>query len=148
MNTKDLSLKFGMAGLTGTIPVLFWIMFTINLIFAISYFPNIPEWQWENLLRTNGFTLLLTTTVFFFSAIIGTYAKFYFKERGQRSKFMLLCLAFTFSVQFFLISEHLVLLLIGWLLMGWVMSKLIGFHMDWSEAREAKILSEKVFFIR
>ena len=129
------------------VPVLFWLMFTGNLVFALSYFPTIPEWQWGDLLRTNGFTLLLNTTVCFFSAIIATYAKFYFKEKGQRSKFMLLCLAFTFAVQFFIISEHLLLLLLGWLLMGLVMSRLIGFHTAWGEAKEAKKLSRNYFLV-
>lgn len=139
--------KSGNTDVTGLVPVLFWILFLANTVFAIVNYPNIPEWRWGDLFRTNGFTLLLYTTVSFFSAIISTYAKFYFKERGQRSKFMVLCLAFTFAVQFFIISEHLLLLLLGWLLMGLVMSRLIGFQSDWGEAKEAKKLSRNYFLV-
>ncbi|KAA2218368.1 proton-conducting transporter transmembrane domain-containing protein [Maribacter flavus] len=137
----------GKADVTGMVPFLFWILFLANVVFALVNFPNIPEWRWGDLFRTNGFTLLLFTTVSFFSAIISTYAKSYFKERGQRSKFMVLCLAFTFAVLFFIISEHLLLLLLGWLLMGLVMSRLIGFHADWGEAKEAKKLSRNYFLV-
>lgn len=137
----------GKADVTGMVPFLFWILFLANVVFTLVNFPNIPEWRWGDLFRTNGFTLLLFTTVSFFSAIISTYAKFYFKERGQRSKFMVLCLAFTFAVLFFIISEHLLLLLLGWLLMGLVMSRLIGFHADWGEAKEAKKLSRNYFLL-
>ncbi len=139
------SKKSKKADLTGIIPVFFWAMFIANLIFILVYFPDIPEWQWGEIIRTNGFTALLMTTVTFFSAIITTYANFYFKERGQKNLFMALSVAFTLVVQIFLIAEHLLLLVVGWLLMGWVMSKLIGLNTNWNDARGAKKLSRNYF---
>ncbi|GGD70193.1 NADH dehydrogenase [Maribacter cobaltidurans] len=120
-------------------------MFATNLVFILSVYPNIPDWHWGDLLRLNGLSTLLVTTVSFFSAIISTYAVSYFKERGQRSDFMLLCLAFTLSVQLFIVSEHILLLILGWLLMGLTMSRLIGFHTAWGEANESRKLSAKYF---
>ncbi|RRQ49238.1 pesticidal protein Cry28Aa [Maribacter algicola] len=145
--TKISNEHTGKTWLTDIFPVLFWAIFFANLLFTLVHFPNIPEWQWEELFRTNGFTFLLIITVSFFSAIIATYAKFYFKEQGQRSNFMLLCLAFTLSVQFFIVSKHILLLLLGWSLMGLVMSRLIGFHSQWSEAKEAKRVARNYFLI-
>lgn len=132
--------------LTGVTPVLFWLLFTVNLVYIIYYFPNIPEWQWGDLLRINGFTILLATTVSFLSAIISTYAYTYFKERSHRSRFMLLCLGFTVSVLLFILSNHLLLLVLGWLLMGLTMSSLIGMNSNWGEAREAQKFSGEYFF--
>ncbi|MBO0343285.1 proton-conducting transporter membrane subunit [Flagellimonas profundi] len=133
--------------ITGTIPVLFWTIFLTNLIFTVSYSPNIPDWRWNNLFRINGFSALLWTTVTFFSAIIGSYANSYFKDKDQKSKFMLLSFGFTLGVMLFVISEHLVLLLLSWLLMGTIMSALIGLDSKWGDAREAKRFTRQYFII-
>ncbi|MEC7771571.1 MAG: proton-conducting transporter membrane subunit [Bacteroidota bacterium] len=133
--------------ITGTIPVLFWTIFLTNLIFTVSYYPNIPDWRWDNLFRINGFTALLWTTVTFFSAIIGSYANSYFKDKDQKSKFMFLSIGFTLGVMLFVISEHLVLLLLSWLLMGTIMSALIGLDSKWGDAREAKRFTRQYFII-
>lgn len=130
---------------TGLIPVLFWLFFIGQLILAGLYYPDLPEWRWGNLFRTNGFTLLLSTVVTFFCAIISTYANSYFKNVGQKSKFMLLCLGFTASVILFLISNHLVPLLLCWFLMGIIMSSLIGLDNRWREAQEARRLAQQYF---
>ncbi|MBO0329094.1 proton-conducting transporter transmembrane domain-containing protein [[Muricauda] lutisoli] len=133
--------------ITGIIPVLFWTIFLTNLIFTVLYYPNIPDWRWDNLFRINGFSALLWTTVTFFSAIIGSYANSYFKDKDQKSKFMLLSLGFTLGVMLFVISEHLVLLLLSWLLMGTIMSALIGLDSKWGDAREAKRFTRQYFII-
>lgn len=132
---------------TGSIPVLFWLAFIGHLIFTIVYYPNLPEWEWGGMFRTNGFTVLLSTVVTFFSAIIGTYANSYFKDSGQRSKFMLCCLGFVAVVMVFLVSDHLVPFLLGWFLMGSIMSRLIGLDTGWGEAREAKDLAWQYFVV-
>jgi len=129
----------------GLIPVLFWLFFIGHLIFTIVYYPDIPEWKWGDIFRTNGFTVLLSTTVTFFSAIISTYANSYFKHSGQRLSFMLFCLGFTAAVILFLVSDHIILLLLSWFLMGAIMSRLIGLDNNWGEAFEAKRLAGQYF---
>ncbi|MDF0707846.1 proton-conducting transporter membrane subunit [Flagellimonas okinawensis] len=130
---------------TGLTPVLFWLVFISQLVFGAAYFPEIPEWKFWGLFRVNGFTLLISTVVTFFCAIISTYANSYFKRERQRSKFMLLCIAFTSAVLLFLISDHLVPLLLGWFMMGFVMASLIGLDTSWGEAREARLLAQQYF---
>ena len=149
MTTLTNTIKFSSkkTDITGKIPVLFWSIFLVNLIFSISFYPNIPDWRWENLFRLNGFTSILWTTVTFFSAIISSYANSYFKDSKQKSSFMALCLGFTFAVMLFVISEHIVLLLLSWLLMGTLMSRLIGMDSTWGDAREAKRFTRQYFII-
>lgn len=149
MTTLTNTIKFSSkkTDITGKIPVLFWSIFLVNLIFTISFYPNIPDWRWENLFRLNGFTSILWTTVTFFSAIISSYANSYFKDSKQKSSFMALCLGFTFAVMLFVISEHIVLLLLSWLLMGTLMSRLIGMDSNWGDAREAKRFTRQYFII-
>ena len=58
---------------------------------------------------------------------------------------MILCLAFTFSVMLLVMSNHIVLLLFSWLIMGIFMSQLIGIDKTWGEAKEALKFTQKYF---
>jgi NAD(P)H-quinone oxidoreductase subunit 5 len=104
-----------------------------------------PDWSWKSILRINGFTILIWTTVTFFSAIISSYAGNYLKGFRYHSRFMVLCLGFTLSVMLLVMSNHIVLLLFNWLMMGIFMSQLIGIDKTWGEAREASRFAQKYF---
>ena len=122
-----------------------WLLFSGNLIYLILHFFQMPEWSYGDLLKINGFTILIWTTVTFFSAIVSTYASTYLKGFTYHSKFMILCLAFTFSVMLLVMSNHIVLLLFSWLIMGIFMSQLIGIDKTWGEAKEALKFTQKYF---
>jgi NAD(P)H-quinone oxidoreductase subunit 5 len=124
---------------------LLWLFFIGNLLYLIFNFFNIPEWSWKSILRINGFTILIWTTVTFFSAIISSNAGNYLKGFRYHSRFMLLCLGFTLSVMLLVMSNHIVLLLFNWLIMGIFMSQLIGIDKTWGEAREASKFAQKYF---
>ncbi len=125
--------------------VVLWSLFVANVVCLIYFFPNVPEWRYDNILRINGFTLLIWTTVTFFGALVSTYASNYLKGFRFHLKFMLLCLGFTLSVMLFVISDHVIPLLFSWLIMGVFMSRLIGVDTQWGEAREASKFSQKYF---
>ncbi len=124
---------------------LLWSLFIGNLVYLTYYFPDIPEWGLGTILRINGFTVLIWTTVTFFGALVSSYAGNYLKGARYRSRFMALCLGFTLSVMSFVISDHVALLLLSWLLMGVLMSRLIGIDSDWGEAREASKFTLRYF---
>ncbi len=128
-----------------TICSLLWLLLVANIAGLLYYFPNIPEWRYENIFRVNGFTILIWTTVTFFSALISTYAGNYLKGFRYHSKFMILCLFFTLAVMLFVASEHILPLLVSWLVMGFIMSRLIGVDAKWGEAREASKFTLKYF---
>lgn len=127
------------------ITILLWSFLVFNLGMIISYFPNIPEWNYNAIFRFNGFTVLIWTTVTFFGAVVSTYASNYLKGFRYHTRFMVLGLLFTISVMLFVASEHIVLLLVAWLLMGFIMSRLIGINTKWGEAREAAKFTLKYF---
>ncbi|WP_299012369.1 proton-conducting transporter membrane subunit [uncultured Polaribacter sp.] len=129
------------------VSVFLWLLFAGNLTYLILNFSKIPEWTYGNLLKINGFTILIWTTVTFFSAIVSTYASSYLKGFKYHSKFMLLCLLFTLSVMFLVVSNNILLLISSWLIMGVFMSQLIGIDKDWGEAREASKFTQKYFLI-
>jgi NAD(P)H-quinone oxidoreductase subunit 5 len=130
-----------------TLTSLLWILFVSNLVFLILNFSNMPEWYLGNTLRINGFTILIWTTVSFFSAILSSYASNYLKGFRFRSRFIVLCLGFTLTVMILVMSNHIVLIIGSWLVMGIFMSKLIGIDKTWGEAREASKYTQKHFLI-
>jgi hypothetical protein len=54
---------------------LLWLLFIGNLTYLIYNFPTIPEIYFGDVLRINGFTVLIWTLVTFFSAIISSTEK-------------------------------------------------------------------------
>lgn len=122
-----------------------WSLFVANVVCLVYFFPNVPEWSYQNVIRLNGFTLLIWTTVTFFGALVSTYATNYLKGFRYHSKFMLLCFGFTLSVMLFVASNHVALLLSSWLVMGVFMAHLIGVDTQWGEAQEASKFSQKYF---
>lgn len=128
-----------------TITSFLWLLFIANLIFLITNFKNMPEWNLGNLIKINSFSILIWTTVTFFSAIVSSYSSKYLTGFKYHSRFMLLSFAFTCSVMLLVISNHIFILIFSWLLMGFFMAQLIGIDKNWGEAREASKFAEKYF---
>lgn len=129
------------------VTILLWVLFLGSAAFLILNFFNMPEWSWENILKINGFTILIWTTVTFFSAIVSSYAGNYLTGFRFHSRFMMLCLGFTLSVMLLVMSNNIVLLIFSWLVMGVFMSQLIGIDKKWGEAQEASKFTQKYFLI-
>ena len=129
------------------ISAILWVSFAINISLLTYFYPNIPDYEVGNLLKINGFTVLIWTVVTFFSALISTYSTSYLKGFKYQTKFMLLCLGFTFSVMLFVMANNVLLLLVSWFLMGFLMSRLIGVDTDWGEARAASKFTLRYFML-
>ena len=129
------------------IEYLFWLLFILNSAYLILNFTNIPEWRFANILKINGFTILIWTLVTFFSALISSYSKNYLNGFKYHSKFSILSLGFTIAIMVFVMSNHVLLLIVMWLLMGIFMSKLIGVDATWGEAKDASKFALKYFVI-
>lgn len=126
---------------------LLWFLFLGNAVFLILNFFHMPQWNWKSIFRINGFTILIWTTVTFFSAIVSSYAGNYLKGFKFHSQFMMLCLGFTLSVMLLVMSNNIMLLIFSWFIMGVFMSQLIGIDKTWGEAREAFRFTQKYFLI-
>ncbi|WP_034060678.1 proton-conducting transporter transmembrane domain-containing protein [Lacinutrix jangbogonensis] len=114
-----------------------WLMFLGSAVLLVFYFSNFPSWSVGGLFQINGFSIVIWTVVTFFSAIVQMYATDYMKGFKRKQSFLLYCLAFSFSVMLFVISNNVILMVFFWLLMGLIMSKLIGIDSDWNEAQHA-----------
>ncbi len=125
----------------------FWLLFLGNLGLLLYYYPNIPNWSYHDFIRINGFTLVIWTTVTFFSAIVSTYALDYLDGFKYQNYFTRLCIGFTLSVMLLIASNHIAPLLLSWFAMGFFMSRLIGVNNSWHEAKEAAKYSQKYFLL-
>ncbi|WP_439152535.1 proton-conducting transporter transmembrane domain-containing protein [Winogradskyella sp.] len=143
-NSNQYQSTFGFAKVASTI---LWLLFFANLAFIVFNSTEALKFEYRNVIRTNGFTFLIWTVVTFFSAIISTYATNYVKGFRYYNRFLLLCVAFTVSVMLLVVSNHIVLLLGSWLLMGFFMARLIGVDKDWTEAKAAANYAQRFFFI-
>ncbi len=123
-----------------------WLLFTGNLVYMMYFFPNMKEWYQGTFFRINGFTILIWTTVTFFGALVGSYAGNYLNGFRYHTRFILRSLGFTLSVMSFVMSDHVILFLLSWLLMGFFMSRLIGIDSSWGDAREASRFTQRYFF--
>lgn len=128
-------------------PIVLWLVFLMSFGFLVYYQLEKPTWEFKDVFRVNGFTLLIWTTVLFFNAILSTYSKNYLRGSKFHLRFTLLTQAFAISVMIFVMSNHIAALIISWFGMSYFMSRLIGVNLDWGEAREATKYTQKFFFL-
>ena len=114
-----------------------WLLFIGSAGLMVYYFSDFPSWNIGDLFQINGFSIVIWTVVAFFSAIVQMYATNYMKGFKKKQSFLLYCLAFSFSVMGFVISNNVFLMVFFWLLMGLIMAQLIGIDSEWKEAQHA-----------
>ena len=114
-----------------------WLLFLGSSALMVYFFSDFPTWNIGDLFQINGFSMVIWSVVTFFSAIVQMYATNYMKGFKRKPSFLLYCLAFSFSVMGFVISNNVFLLVLFWLLMGLIMAQLIGIDSEWKEAQHA-----------
>lgn len=124
---------------------IYWFLFLTSILCLFYYQRYSPNWEYVGLFKITGFTLLIWTAVLFFSSIISSYSKNYLAGFRYQNRFSLLGIGFTLSVMLFVMSNHVLALLISWFAMGLFMAKLIGVNKSWSEAKEAEKFSFRYF---
>lgn len=122
-------------------PPIHWFLFLASVFGLIYYQLYSPSWEYSGIFRINGFTLLLWTTVLFFSSIVCSYSKNYLAGFQYQERFSLLSIGFTLSILLFVMSNHVLAIMISWFTMGFFMAKLIGVDKGWREAKEAEKFS-------
>ncbi len=125
--------------------ILIWTMLFSNIILLIYYLIYVPKIFLGDIFRINGFTILIWMTVLFFSAIVSTFSNQYLLGFKYHGKFSALALAFTVSVMFLVMSNHIAAIILSWLAMGIFMAQLIGVDSRWGEAQEASRFAQKFF---
>ena len=128
-----------------TISPFLWLMFITNLFILITSYFNFTDIYFGNILRITRFSLLISTVVSFFSAVVSTYESRYLSGFKYHNNFKLFSLGFTFSVILFVMSNHIILFIGTWFFMGYFTSCLIGVNKDWEEAKQASRFAQRNF---
>ena len=148
INQNDLDVKKeNQFNYLSIINIFLWLLFLGNAIFLAFSFSKNVILEREGIIRINGFTLIIWTTVTFFSAILNTYSKSYLIGFKYHRRFVNLSLGFTFSVMLFIAANHVLLFIFSWFVMGFFMARLIGINADWGEAKEASKFAQKNFLL-
>lgn len=124
-----------------------WLLFLANVALISYYYAEFPSWNYSNLFHINGFSIVIWTVVLFFSGIVQMYGANYMKGFKKQNSFLLLCSAFSLAVMLFVISNHVVLMIAFWFLMGIIMAKLIGIDSDWKEAQHASSFARNNYLL-
>ena len=124
-----------------------WFLFLLSTGLLLANFPHFNEVSMGNVLRINGFTMLICTVVTFFSAIISTYEGRYLAGFKFHKRFKWLSLGFTFSVILFVMANHIALFILSWFLMGYCTAQLIGTNKNWAEAKAASRFAQQNFIL-
>jgi len=129
------------------VPIFLWVLFSFSFLTTIFFFDKLPVWEWKQIFKVNGFSLLIWTTVSFFSAIVSSYSKNYLKGFLYHKSFTWYSLGFTLSVMTLVMANHIILFFLSWLLMGVFMERLIGVNAKWAEAKAASKYAQKFFLL-
>ncbi|ERG87936.1 MAG: hypothetical protein J07HX5_00077, partial [halophilic archaeon J07HX5] len=101
-------------------------------------------WRLGEVFVVDGLTVVLWTTVTFFSGIVHSYARRYLSGTDGRRRFFRRVFAFTLVVMVLVAANALVVFVGAWLVMGLVMARLIG-HADFPQATAAAQVSRRYF---
>jgi NAD(P)H-quinone oxidoreductase subunit 5 len=102
-------------------------------------------WTWEGIVRLDGLTWLMWTTVTFFSGIVHSYSRRYMAGDRHVERFFGFVFAFTIVVMTLVAADHLVLFGAAWLAMGLIMAELIGHVRGWDEAENSATIARRHF---
>ncbi|MFB6283099.1 MAG: proton-conducting transporter membrane subunit [Halobacteria archaeon] len=122
-----------------------WLLWIISLgILALNLWSGeTPELG--SLMVIDGLTVVMWVTVTFFSGIIHSYSRRYMEGSRYKEKFFTYIFCFTLTVMLLVASNGFVIFLGMWLLMGLIMSELIGYDENWTQAKVSESLARKYF---
>ena len=102
-------------------------------------------WELPGLLAVDGLTVVMWTTVTFFSGIVHSYSRRYMAGSEVIDRFFGRVFAFTLIVMVLVAADNLLLFGAAWLAMGLVMASLIGTVEGWPQAQAAAALARRYF---
>lgn len=88
-------------------------------------------------LRVDRFSVLLTVTVAVVALVVQLFARWYLREDPRYAGFAATVSLFTAAMQLVVLSDDVLLTIVGWELMGWCSYLLIGHDSEREKARRA-----------
>jgi NAD(P)H-quinone oxidoreductase subunit 5 len=102
-------------------------------------------WAFPGVVRVDGLTVVMWTTVTFFSGIVHSYSRRYMAGSRTIDRFFGGVFAFTLVVMVLVAADSFLLFWVAWLAMGLAMADLIGHVRGWPQARAAASVARRYF---
>ena len=122
-----------------------WAMWVMSLGVLVTHLWTSETWTLPGVAAVDGLTLVMWTTVTFFSGIVHSYSRRYMAGNRTIDRFFGRVFAFTLVVLVLVAADHVALFGAAWLLMGLLMAGLIGHVQEWSQAQAAAALARRSF---
>lgn len=130
--------------LTPVFETLVWIALVLGLLIGVR-----PELGtaivFEPYISISGFTRVIWPYASLITVVVLRFSRRYLSGHHRKGFFFLRCTLFLLAVLCISATDHMLLLLGSWLLMGWQMASLIGHKADWPQASSAGTLARKYF---
>ncbi len=124
---------------------LVWSLWVASVGVVVVYWLRTPTWEIPGVIAVDGLTVVMWTTVTFFSGIVHSYSRRYMAGSETIDRFFGRVFAFTLVVMVLVAADSLLLFGTAWLVMGLVMADLIG-HIDgWPQAQAAGAVARRYF---
>lgn len=132
--------------LTGLIEAATWALFAVSV--WVMLWPGAARTylSLEPVLVIDGLARVVWPYVTLITALLMDFSRRYMRGNHRLGFFFVRCLLFLLSVMVLSATDHVLSLLMAWLLMGWFMARLIAHKVDWKQAREAGELALRYFF--
>ncbi len=104
-------------------------------------------WISTQLFSVDGVTLIIWVAATFFSGIVHSYTRRYLAGEQHQNRFFVFAFGFTLAVIVLVVANHIVLFTLSWVLMGLLMTALIGHNRGWPQAQMAASLARRYFLI-
>jgi len=126
---------------------LVWLLWVASLGALGLKLRGAGPWELGPMVTIDGLTVVMWTTVTFFSGIVHSYSRRYMAGNRTIDRFFARVFAFTVVVMVLVAAESLALFWAAWLAMGLVMAGLIGHARDWPQAQAAASLARRSFVL-
>lgn len=123
-----------------------WTGLVLGLVIAIR--PDIGSWmEVKPYIAINGLTRVVWLYSSLITLVVLRFSRRYMHGHHRMGTFFLRCTVFLLAVFGLAATDHMVLLLVSWLMMGWQMASLIGHKAAWPQAQSAGRLARTYFLI-
>lgn len=124
-----------------------WFSFLSFLVLlGISYFHPV-RWSLNGIITVDELSLVMSVAVTLFSSIVLSYSSRYLAGYTHLRKFMSNAYIFSLAVMLMVISDHVLLFTGAWMLMGFLMAKLIGGYTHTAEGDASEHTARSYFLM-
>jgi NAD(P)H-quinone oxidoreductase subunit 5 len=128
--------------LPAVVTTVVWLLWAVSCV-ALGVQSRTGAWSLAGVVRVDGLTVVMWTTVTFFSGVVHSYSRRYMAGNRTIDRFFTRVFGFTLVVMLLVAADSLALFWVAWLAMGLLMAGLIGHVEGWQQARAASSLARR-----